>query len=370
MLCGWDGCNVLPTLTRGQAICFLGEAIMQYGRWLAPVIVSLLVPSVQAQIRGGIGGAATAVGNVHIRVVLANDRNAGPFLVVKLMEGSSNEVIGTTYTNDIGQADFLGVSIGDYHVEVSGDGIEATTSDTFEVDNRKVTQSQYVTVRQRNDGGPKVLSSHSTMISANDFNVPQKARRELDKANEAMAAQNWTKAKEHLDKALALDPQYATAYNNLAVLYAKTNDLPNEEAALKKAVTLDDHFAPALLNYGKLCLRQKNFPLAETLLQKSVTVEPTNVESLLLLADAQYMNRHFDAAISTARQAHTAPEHPSFVHYIAARAYQQQNQQQAALAEFQAFLQEEPKGPRADHVRGDIAKIQSIASPVTQKFAE
>jgi len=48
------------------------------------------------------------------------------------------------------------------------------------------------------------------------------------------------------------------------------------------------------------------------------------------------------------------------VHYIAARAYQQQNQQQRALAEFQTFLLEEPKGPRADHVRADVAKIQSV----------
>lgn len=332
---------------------------MPYGSWLAPVLASLLVPSVHAQLRGGLGGASTGFGNVHVHVVLANDRNAGPFLLVRLMEGSSNAMVGTTYTNDIGQADFIGVAVGDYHVEVSGDGIQPTSSDTFEVDNRKVSQAQYVTVRQLEESGPKPVSSHSTMISTNDMNVPPKARKELDKANEAMALQNYKKAKEHLDKSLALYPKYATAYNNLGVLYAKTNDLPNEEAALKQAVSLDDHFAPALLNYGKLCLRQKNFPQAEALLQNAVSVDPTSVESLFLLADAQYMNRHFEAAIVTARQTHSAHEHPSFVHYIAARAHQQQNQQQEALLEFQAFLKEEPKGPRADHVRGDIAKIQS-----------
>jgi antitoxin component HigA of HigAB toxin-antitoxin module len=46
------------------------------------------------------------------------------------------------------------------------------------------------------------------------------------------------------------------------------------------------------------------------------------------------------------------------VHYIAARSYQQENKQTEALAEFQTFLKEEPKGPRADHVRADVAKIQ------------
>jgi|SRR5271167_1091691 len=337
---------------------------MPYQRWLAAIIVPLLVTSAQAQLRGGI---ASGVGNVHVHVVLPSGRSAGPHLVVRLMEASMNRILGTTYTNDIGQADFPGVPVGDYHVNVSGDGIETTDSETFPVDSRKVTQAQYVTVRQVADSGPKPVYSHSTMVSAADLNVPQKARQELDKANDAMAEQNWKKSMDHLNKAIAIAPQYATAYNNLAVLYAKMNDLTHEEEALKKAISLDDHFAPSFVNYGKLSLQQKNFPQAEMLLQKAVSAEPNNVVSLMLLADAQYMNRHFDAAIASAQQSHlAAQEHPSFVHYIAARAYQEENRQQEALAEFQRFLQEEPKGPRADHVRGDIAKIEANVQRAAQ----
>jgi tetratricopeptide (TPR) repeat protein len=298
--------------------------------------------------------------------VLSNARNAGPYLMIRLMEGSTSTVISTTYTNDIGEGQFNGVPLGSYHVEVSGDGIQTTESGPFEVDNRKMTQSQWVTVRRLEDSGPKPVSAHSAMISATDLNVPGKARKELDKANEEMAMQNWKKALEHLNKAIALAPQYATAYNNLGVLYAKTNDIPHEEEALKKAVSLDEHFAPALVNYGKLCMRQKNFPQAEELLQKAVTVDPNDPGTLMLLADAEYMDRHFDAAIASALHAHSlGQDHPSFVHYIAARAYQQENRQSEALAEFKIFLQEEPKGPRADYVRGDMARMQSASHPAT-----
>ena len=274
--------------------------------------------------------------------------------------------MGTTYTDDRGEAQFLGVPVGDYHVEVSGDGIQSASSDTFEVDQRKVTQSEYVVVHRVQDSGPRPLSAKSPMVSAADLSVPDKARKEVDKANEAMAMHNWKKAQEHLNKAIALAPQYATAYNNMGVLYAKMNDIPNEEEALKKAVAIDDHFAPALVNYGKLCLNQKDAAHAEGYLQKAATAEPDNSETLMLLAYAQYLNRHFAAAITNSLQAHsTNHEHPSFVHYIAARAYQQENQQAQALGQFQEFLQEEPKGPRADHVRADIAKIQN-ASQQTQ----
>jgi tetratricopeptide (TPR) repeat protein len=337
---------------------------MRY-RWLALLVsVPFLLCSVQAQFRSGMGSGNSDVGNVHVHVVFPNDRSAGPYLLVRLL-GSGDTAIATTYTNDSGEADFGGIRVGDYRVEVSGDGIQSTTSDTFEVDNRKMSQAQYIVVRQLEDTGPKPVSAHSGMVSAADLKVSPKARKELDKANEAMALQEYKKAKEHLDKALALNPDYATAYNNLGVLYAKMNDLPNEEQALKKSISLDDHFAPALLNYGKLCLRQKDFPQAETLLQKEVALDPDNPESLLLLADAQYMNHHFAAAIVTADSAHSSVhDHPSFVHYIAARAYQQENRQQEALAEFQMFLKEEPKGPRADHVRGDVTKIESTNRPV------
>ncbi len=206
---------------------------------------------------------------------------------------------------------------------------------------------------------PKPLSAQSSTVSASDLNVPEKARKEVDKANEEMAAHNWNKALEHLNKAIALAPQYVTAYNNLGVLYDKMNDIPHEEEALQKAVSLDGHFAPALLNYGKLCLRQKNSLQAETLLQRAASSDPNDTEIVTLLAYAEFMNRHFDAAISNADQAHSSGrDHSSFLHYIAARAYQQENQQQRALAEFQDFLKEEPKGPRADRVRADVAKMQ------------
>jgi len=333
---------------------------MQYQRWLAPVIVSLLITGARAQLRNG-SGTGVNVGDVHVRVVLANGRSAGPYLTVRLMEGGTSTVLATGYTNDVGEVQFNGIPIGNYHVEVSGDGIQTTVSEDFQVDNRKMTQSEWVTVRQLEESGPRPVSAHSTTVSTTDLNVPDKARKEVDKANEAMAEQNWKKSLEHLNRAIALAPQYATAYNNLGVLYAKMNDIPHEEEALKKAVSLDEHFAPALLNYGKLCVLQKNFPQAEDLLQKAVSVDPNNSESLMLLADAEYMNRHFDTAIASARQAHSlGQDHPPFVHYIAARAYEQENHPQQALAEFQTFLKEEPKGKRADYVRGDIAKIEEF----------
>ncbi len=243
-------------------------------------------------------------GSVHIHVVYADDRRAGSNLLVRLMQGPSSTPVQTTYTNDAGKADFWSIPVGDYHVVVSGDGIQTTESAMFEVDARQVSQAQYVTVRPIEAGGPKPRGSRSGTVSASDLNVPSKARKELDKANEAMSRQDWSTAVELLDKAIAIYPQYAGAYNNLGVVYSRMNDAAHEQEALQKAISLDEHFAPACENLAKLYLRQKDFAQAETLLGKALSADPNNTQSLTLMADTQYMERHYDAAIATAQKAH------------------------------------------------------------------
>lgn len=335
---------------------------MQYQRWLIPFLFCLLIPHTQAQTRSRTGSTSLSTGNLHVHVVDADDRRAAKNLLVQLMQGPSSTPVQTTYTNDAGKADFWNIPVGDYHVVVSGEGIQTTDSTMFEVDARQVSQSQYVTVRQIDASGPKPANPKSGTVSAADLNAPSKARKELDKANEAMARQEWSKAAELLNKAIAIYPQYVGAYNNLGVVYGRMNDMAREQEALQKAISLDEHFAPACGNLAKLYLQQKKFSEAEGLLGKALSVEPNNGQDLILLADTQYMERHYDAAIATAQRAHSLPNEPhSVAHYIAGMAYEQENRKQQALAEFQIFLSEEPAGPRAEHVRSDIAKMQSSA---------
>ena len=80
---------------------------MRCERWLVPLGVALLLSNVSAQIRGGAAGNVANLGSLHIHVVFSNEHSAGPYLLVQLMDGSSDNVVSTTYTNDLGQADFV-----------------------------------------------------------------------------------------------------------------------------------------------------------------------------------------------------------------------------------------------------------------------
>ena len=296
--------------------------------------------------------------DLNVHVVYADGRAAGPNLRVRLMIGSSSTPVSEIFTNGRGEAAFNAAKGNIYHVVVSGDGIEDADSGGFEVETRMSTQQLYITVHStastsnQTAGGPQ-------SVSAVDLNVPKGAKKEFDEGNKAMASQDWAKAIERLERAIAMYPQYALAYNNLGVAYGRMNEPAKESAALEKAISLNDHFVPAYLNLAKMSLREQDAARAETLLESALRAEPENVETMTLLVEAQFLNKQYDAAIATAIKVHALP-HQNFavVHYLAARAYERQNQPQRALAQFEIFLTEEPNGPRADHVREEITQLK------------
>lgn len=309
----------------------------------------ILAALVSAQMSNGWG-------NVRVHIIYKNDRRAPMHLLVRLLAGSSSSQVTDGYTNESGVVVFDHVSVGTYHLEVSGDGIRKVESEQFEVDSRKISQTQFVTVERTDDGNS--AGSGSATVSAKDFAIPERARREFDMAAEAMIRQEWKRAEGHLNKAIAIYPSYAAAYNNLGVVYGKLNEPAHERAALQRAVSVDDHFASAYVNLATLAIRQQDFEGAQAFLEKAVPLNPNDTHALLLLANVQLLNKNFDAAIATVGRIHSLP-HPNLAvaHYIAARAYERENRLPEAKAELLVFLEEEPKGERADHVRDELKLV-------------
>jgi tetratricopeptide (TPR) repeat protein len=302
------------------------------------------------------GGDPAQTGNVRVHVVYSNERPAGKQLRVRLMNGAGGETVADYFTTDNGTVEFNGVAVGDYHVVVSGEGIEEADSGQFEVDRRKVSQSIFITVHPVSTSQ---LAAGGQSVAKVDLNIPDDARKDFDKAIKAMADQDWASAQQRLSHAIELYPQYALAYSNLGLVYAHLKDPVREREALENAIKLDDHMVPASVNLAKLCFREGDSLRAESLLEGAVRADPGNAEALALLAQAQLLNKQFDAAITSARALHAMP-HANFavVHYIAARALERENRPQDAIVELQVFLKEEPSGARADQVRKEMAQLQ------------
>jgi hypothetical protein len=85
------------------------------------------------------------------------------------------------------------------------------------------------------------------------------------------------------------------------------------------------------------------------------------VKTLILLANTQLLDLHYDAALATCQKVHAMTNEPhAAVHYVAARTLEAQHKAADAMAQLKVFLTEEQAGPRADAARREITALQKL----------
>jgi len=326
-------------------------------RRVVVLLTSFLIPCMYAQSGSG---SQDRTGSIRVRVTPGDARTCNIRATVSLVS-TSGAHIAEDLTNSDCEVYFVNVAPGSYHVTVSGAGIENSDSGRFDLDShRRQDLDINITHTKEADHG-----AAGPLVAAVDLNIPEGARKEFEKANQFVAKGNWQKAIERLNKAIAIYPDYAEAYNNLGVVYGRLGDRTRNLEALQKAVSLNDHFAPAYLNLARMAIADRDLVQAEALLDKAVAIEPTNSQMLVLLANTELLNHHYDQALANCRKAHSGAQGPHAVaHYVAARVFEYENRPTDAVAELQTFLSEETPGPRADMARKEITALQqsSIAT--------
>ena len=312
-----------------------------------------LVGSCAAQFDG-----TSTVRRITVHVSLPTG-SCDPVAQVRLVGHSGQIAQGSL--NDRCDTEFFNIPAGSYQLIVTGRAFSITNdiiaassgSDEFEVKVKSVDTKE---------GAPT-----GSFVSANELLVPAKARKEFDKANQLVGEKDFKRAIGELNKAIAIYPNYASAYNNLGVVYADLGDHDKEREALQKAVGIDEHFAPAYVNLGRMDIGAKDFNAAEADLSKANSYDPTDAMTLVLLAFSQFMNHHFDDAIATAARAHGLAGGHAFAHQVAARAFEQKRDGPSAITQLELFLKEEPTGQRAEVAQKELDNVRKVVRSLQAK---
>jgi tetratricopeptide (TPR) repeat protein len=318
------------------------------------VLLFLLLGEACAQFNTG---SVVMRGRVRVQIWFADHATCDPSTFVALIAND-----GFTFADSAVDghciADFVDVPAGNYRVKVTGADVASADNADFVL---SPGMTQDLEVRARHTGGFEARGFAVTaFVSVSDLSVPATARKEFEKANHLISKQEWAKAKERLNKAIAVYPQYAAAYNNLGAVCTHMGDIGQAREALQKAITLNDHMALAYVNLGRLSFAVKDFPAVEALIANAQSLAAPDAEQLKLLAYAQLADHHFDQAIETSRQAHRLQlSHHAFLHVLAAKADELQGRTDDSVAELQQYLREEPVGPRAEKVRNALAAFQA-----------
>jgi tetratricopeptide (TPR) repeat protein len=318
------------------------------------LLISSLVPCLYAQ-----SGHDTLnrAGNIRVHVSTEQDGACNIQATVALVS-SFGPRVAEDLTNSDCDVNFANVAPGSYHVTVSGAGLEISDSRPFDLDPRGFVDLKVNVTRLGAASRNGMVSPANPLVAASDLNIPEGARKELDKASQFISKGNWQKAIERLNKAIAIYPHYAEAYNNLGMVYGRLGDRARNLEALQKAISLNDHLVPAYLNLARVAIVDRDFNRAETLLNKADAIAPTDPQTLVLLANMELLNQHYDQALVVCRRAHSIGGAHAVVHYVAARVFEHENRPTDALAELQLFLSEEQSGPRADAARQEMMVLQ------------
>ncbi len=104
--------------------------------------------------------------------------------------------------------------------------------------------------------------------------VPARVQALFDQAAASLAAGDFVEAELRFEQFLLQYPNYPGAYVNLALVYANGSADKAMHAALDSALAIDPDFAPALNQLGLLHRRHGRFLEAEAAYLKAITVSP------------------------------------------------------------------------------------------------
>jgi len=193
-----------------------------------------------------------------------------------------------------------------------------------------------------------------------DARVPGPARREYEKAVRLFLQKKYDSAVEHLKKSIAVYANYVEAHNALGAAYLQLGQNEPARAEFAKAVMLDDHIPRSYVNLGRAELALKDYPAAEQSIQKASALQPLDLSLLTALTYTALLSHDYGKAISTAQLVHSRDhKDAAIVHYLAAAAWQGENNLPEMERELKTFLTEDPDSPNADGAHKAIAQIES-----------
>lgn len=247
-----------------------------------------------------------------------------------------------------------------YRVTVSGLGIETVSSSYFSINALEPSHTETVQVKYTQNTSDKSTPSSAT-ISLSDLKVPKKASAEMKKGLEAYSKGEHEKAAAHFEKAIVEYPQYARAYDMLGAIAIKRPDRSKAREMFSKAIQADGTFIPGYVDLARMDVQDQDYAASESLLVKAVSINPSAPDALSLLASTEFANKEYDKALADVERTHALANHQQFaeVHLMAGKVLRMQNHPEAAIAQFQLFLQEKPDSPESDSVRKAIAALQA-----------
>jgi tetratricopeptide (TPR) repeat protein len=303
-------------------------------------------------------GDETSTGSIRGRVFLPDGTPYNQVVKLTLTTSQLNEFI--SYTDFQGQFDIKGLPTGNYQIAAEAD------RQHFEVVTQRVQVFKdapsviTITLKEKTDK-PSAPAAAPGVVSASelDKNVPKDARKEYERALKAADERKPDEAIVHLQKAVALYPDFMMAYNNLGAQLLEAGRLDEAAIELRTAVKLDPKAFNPRLNLGLVLLKQREFAGAAQVLDQAISLDPQAPAARLYAGMAQMALKDFDRAEKELHRAYESggAQYALALFYLG-QLYLSKGDRAQALQNLEAYLHDAPAAPNAEQVKKLIGTLR------------
>lgn len=265
---------------------------------------------------------------------------------------SDGTPLGQIVASNGGQATFLNVQLGDYHIEVEASGYAKTSGEA----QLPFLGEARVDIYLR----PESAANSTSALPVGSATVlAPKAKKELDTGLESLQTGNLKEAQRHLEKASQLAPANPDVLYLLGTLYVQMKDLPRAEGVLERATGLDAEHARAQAALGIVLTNENKFDAAVTPLEKALDLNKQSWEARWALARCNYHLRNFQAALENSRSAlHDSSGKAPEITLVVAASLTAMGSYEESAAVLREFLQQHADRPEASRARNWLEELR------------
>ncbi len=319
----------------------------------AAALLLLLIPAtVLAQRDRDTYSASNQTFEVSGQVRLAESGEPGRKISVQL-ERFSGGLIDQLMTDDRGRFRFANLQRGFYKVVINVPGFNPAQQEA----DLTVLFKTFLMFELTADKSKNSLGA-ARSIGLIDAKVPADAHEEYVRGHDALAKKNYQDTVSHLEKAIALYPDFFEANLLLATAFIDMREWAKAEAVLQRVLQLKPDNATAVISLGEVYWRQKRFSDAEQTLLDGLKLDDKSWQGHFTLGRLYWeMGSIAKAGPPIGRTLQLKPELAE-AHLVAGNILLRVGQQQRALVEYKEYLRLSPHGEFAAETREIVQKLQ------------
>ena len=311
----------------------------------------------------GLLAAADVSPGVELRCKVVATRGERGYKLWKLdLKNSSGEPVRQAVAGGGDTVPFKGLRPGIYVLCISGEKGRSRCESIDLVPAPGQSAARF----QKTIETPQVRDRDSNRVDALRLAVPNGARREMTRAEEAQLHGDSRSAVHHLERAIAIYPKYADALNNLGTHYHRKGDYERSIAYFTKVTEIDPRFFAGWVNLGGSLLAAGKVQDALLANLKAAELRPNDpLANTQLGVTYFYLHQYVDAKTYFRRVIEIDPASANSPQLFLAHIAMAERSVQEAEQYIRSYLDIHPHSPRAPHLRRTLESLATggLASP-------